>query len=77
MSIKPATFEHAQFDTHGQSPLVQHFLNERSLSRENETKVLTGRTELVEEPDIDFISYSDIISEAIETTIKNHGEFKK
>jgi len=77
VSTDPSTFEHMQFDVYGQSPLVKHFLDQRTLSRENETKVLTGRTELLDEPVMEFVSYQDIVADAIENELSNHKEFEK
>ncbi len=75
--IAPCSFEHVQFDMFGHSPLVKHFLQERQLSRENESKVLTGRTELVDESETTSISYQDVLCEAFEKAVEVYERTEK
>lgn len=78
MPIEGVKFAHAQFDIYGQSPLVKHYLKERALSRNNEAKVLVGRTELVERPGSSpAICYQQILEEARQKGRKNYVQFEK
>ncbi len=56
---------------------MKHFLQERQLSHENETKVLTGRTELVEEGDPDSVSFQDVLCEAFEKAVTTYEKLEK
>lgn len=71
-------FERSVLDVHGRSPLVQHYLQQRNLSREDSLAQLTRRTELGEDmPPASVPSFKEVLEESEQQDKRNHAQFKR
>lgn len=76
-TLKGPAFERVMFNLYGHSPLVQHYMDNKNLTHENEKEIVVGRTEIVEEPPRDAVCYRDVLLESKATGDVNRNLFQR